>query len=86
MFGVLDFIQWPVHGKKGRMAIAIHGLVRPDATQQIIQTNFNETSTLGVRYRNESRKILNRSIHQLEESRIKLVERPSRENSQSRDG
>jgi len=75
--GVLDVVQWPVYGKKGRIAFSVQILVRTEASESVIEKIFVETTTLGVRYREESRKILERSEVEVEGSRVKLAQRPS---------
>ena len=75
--GVLDVTQWPVYGKKGRIVFSVQILARPEASETVIEMVFNETTTLGVRYREESRKILERSEIIIDDSRVKLARRPS---------
>ncbi len=75
--GVLDVVQWPVYGKKGRIAFSVQILVRTEASESVIEKIFVETTTLGVRFREESRKILERSEVEVEGSRVKLAQRPS---------
>ena len=75
--GVLDVTQWPVYGKKGRVVFSVQILARPEASETVMETVFNETTTLGVRYREESRKILERSEITIDDSRVKLARRPS---------
>ena len=52
-------------------------LARPEASETVMVMVFNETTTLGVRYREESRKILERSEITIDDSRVKLARRPS---------
>jgi len=48
--GVLDVVQAPVFGKKGRMMAHVRILARPDALQAVAQRVFEETSTIGIRH------------------------------------
>jgi hypothetical protein len=52
-------------------------LVETEAAESIIQKIFLETTTLGVRYHEESRKILERDSVEVEGSRVKLAYRSS---------
>jgi len=58
--GVLDVIQSPVFGKKGRLAVRVQLLVEPDALQRALDACFDETTTLGVRYQVVERAVLER--------------------------
>ena len=74
---VLDIVQVPVFGKKGRLATAIRVLVRPAAVDAVIAACFEETTTLGVRWRLEQRAVLARQTLTAENERsVKLAERP----------
>ena len=59
--GVLDVLQIPCFGKKGRMCVQIQVLVRLDALDAAAEACLGETSTLGVRIERVSRRILARS-------------------------
>jgi uncharacterized protein (TIGR00299 family) protein len=48
--GVLDVVQAPVFGKKGRMMAHVRILARTDALQTVAQRVFDETSTIGIRH------------------------------------
>ncbi|WP_426239235.1 LarC family nickel insertion protein [Pararhizobium sp. DWP1-1-3] len=48
--GVLDVVQAPVFGKKGRMMAHVRILARPDSLQAVAQRVFDETSTIGIRH------------------------------------
>ncbi len=78
--GVLDVIQFPVLGKKGRLASRVEILVRPAQAERIIAACFAETSTIGLRYGTETRRLLPREQVRLELDgevrRAKLVTRP----------
>ncbi|MGI9506188.1 MAG: nickel insertion protein, partial [Geminicoccaceae bacterium] len=74
---VLDLVQMPVSGKKGRLAAAIRLLVRPEARDAVIEACFTETTTLGVRWHIEQRAVLQRSITRSADGiTVKLAERP----------
>jgi uncharacterized protein (TIGR00299 family) protein len=59
--GVLDVLQIPGFGKKGRMLAQIQVLARPDACDAATEACLRETSTLGVRIERVTRRILARS-------------------------
>ncbi len=48
--GVLDVVQAPVFGKKGRMMAHVRILGRPDTLMATAQRVFSETSTIGIRH------------------------------------
>jgi uncharacterized protein (TIGR00299 family) protein len=48
--GVLDVVQAPVFGKKGRMMAHVRILARPDALMAAVKQVFEETSTIGIRH------------------------------------
>ncbi len=58
--GALDVVQYPVSGKKGRMAVSVRVLCRVEAIEAVIEACFLETSTIGLRYRIEQRRVLER--------------------------
>ena len=58
--GVLDVVQTPVFGKKGRMAASVRVLARPEARERLIERCFAETATLGVRWQTVRRAALER--------------------------
>jgi uncharacterized protein (TIGR00299 family) protein len=78
---VLDVVQMPVFGKKGRMMTGIRILARPDAVAQIAALAFDETTTIGIRHAIVDRAILPREIVDTDVEfgpmRVKLVKRPS---------
>lgn len=57
---VRDVCQWPVLGKKGRLASAVQVLCDPDAMDAITTACLTETATIGLRWRIESRRVLPR--------------------------
>ena len=58
--GVLDVLQAPGFGKKGRMLAQIQVLARPDALDAAAEACLRETATLGVRIEHVTRRILPR--------------------------
>lgn len=59
--GVLDVSIGTRHGKKGRPLAEFRLLARPDAIDAIAEACFTETSTLGLRGREERRRVLRRT-------------------------
>lgn len=75
--GVLDVGQTPVYGKKGRLALAVRILCRPEAAEATALAILEETTTLGVRVGTAERLLLARE-EQLEDGvRVKRAMRPS---------
>jgi hypothetical protein len=58
--GVLDVIQLPAFGKKGRLATQVQVLARPERLDEAIARCFAETTTIGLRWRIEARAVLAR--------------------------
>jgi pyridinium-3,5-bisthiocarboxylic acid mononucleotide nickel chelatase len=80
LHGVLDVIQSPVFGKKGRMGASVQVLCRNDHLEAIAEACLVETATLGVRLSQVERMILPRqertvTVHGAT-IRVKLAERP----------
>ena len=59
--GVVDVSVGTRHGKKGRPLAEFRLLARPEATDAIAEACFTETSTLGLRWREERRRVLHRA-------------------------
>jgi uncharacterized protein (TIGR00299 family) protein len=80
--GVLDVLQIPAFGKKGRMLAHLQILAEPAAAQDVFELCFNETATLGLRWQMVERRVLARRQRtvQLDERsvRVKLAQRPAR--------
>lgn len=77
MNAVLDVLQMPAFGKKGRLVTALRLLVRPNAVEEVTAACFAETSTLGVRHHLEERSVLARRQITTEDGiGVKLAERP----------
>lgn len=79
--GVLDIIQAPAFGKKGRLMTQVRVLVTEDAEQEVVAAVFDETTTLGLRRLPVERFILDREMASGEANghtlRVKLATRPS---------
>ena len=82
---VRDITQWPVFGKKGRLGSSIQILCDSDALEQVAETCFLQTTTIGLRYRLENRMVLDREaytvMHRDKPLRVKEVMRPDGERS-----
>ena len=79
--GVLDVVQSPVFGKKGRMAAQVQVLAQPQRLADIVAACFAETTTLGVRHQLLARSVLERKQTTITHAagaavRVKLVRRP----------
>ena len=60
--GALDVMSGPVTMKKGRLGTLLTVLCKPGDANQLQQLIFRETTTLGIRVREENRVILAREI------------------------
>ena len=80
---VLDVVQTPVLGKKGRLAASVRVLARPGARERVIARCFAETTTLGVRWQAVRRAVLERDEAVIDDAggaiRIKRAHRPGGE-------
>jgi uncharacterized protein (TIGR00299 family) protein len=78
--GVLDVVQLPAFGKKGRLATQIQLLARPERLDAVIDRCFAETTTIGLRWRIETRAVLAREVVSVaapdREVAVKVVTRP----------
>jgi uncharacterized protein (TIGR00299 family) protein len=78
--GVLDVIQLPAFGKKGRLAAQVQVLARPERLDAVIERCFVETTTIGLRWRIEARAVLAREVATIAapggEIEVKLITRP----------
>ena len=82
--GVLDVVQSPVYGKKGRMAAQVQVLAQPQRLETVVAACFAETTTLGVRHQVIARSVLERSESTIVDAdgrvvRVKLARRPGGE-------
>jgi hypothetical protein len=82
--GALDVSVGARTGKKGRPVADFRVLAAPAAVDAIVQACFTETSTLGLRLRDESRRVLARKEFEAcaeaaaagDRLRVKVAERP----------
>ena len=79
--GVLDVLQSPVCGKKGRMATQVQVLTEPRRLDAVVAACFAETTTLGVRHQVLVRRVLARHEATVTGEggmvvRVKLARRP----------
>ncbi|MFO1349896.1 MAG: LarC family nickel insertion protein [Gammaproteobacteria bacterium] len=79
--GVLDALQTPAFGKKGRLGAHIQVLCRPDAVTETISACFTETTTLGLRWQTVQRATLRRTTTEVESAHgpiaVKIAFRPA---------
>jgi len=73
---VLDVVQVPVTGKKGRVAVSVRVLCRTGAVQAVIEACFAQTTTIGLRWRTEERVELAREEVTIAGHGAKRVRRP----------
>ncbi|MDX1431324.1 MAG: LarC family nickel insertion protein [Gammaproteobacteria bacterium] len=77
--GVLDVLQSPAFGKKGRMVTQVQVLAHPDRVADVVEQCFVETATLGVRWQVTARTVLPRSTADAQvQGRTLRVKRASR--------
>jgi uncharacterized protein (DUF111 family) len=77
MAGVLDVLQTPAYGKKGRLVAQIQVLARPDVLDDVLAGCFTESTTLGLRWELVRRATLERSAHRHDTVGVKLARRPA---------
>jgi pyridinium-3,5-bisthiocarboxylic acid mononucleotide nickel chelatase len=81
--GVLDVVQTPVTGKKGRLTISVRVLCRVEAVDRVVEVCMLQTTTIGLRWRVEQRVELVRENVKLKASGVsfgaKTVLRPDGE-------
>ena len=79
--GVLDVIQQPYWGKKGRQGISVTVLTAMASSQDVTRLCFEQTTTLGIRREQVSRAILAREEVDVlvngQSLRVKVARRPS---------
>jgi len=73
--GVLDVIQIPAFGKKGRMVVSVQVLADPPAQEAVRGAIFDQTSTLGLREQTIARHILAREADTSDGIRRKTARR-----------
>jgi hypothetical protein len=64
--GALDVMSAPVTMKKGRLGTLLTVLCRPNDADRLQQLIFRETTTLGIRVREENRVVLGRELTPVE--------------------
>lgn len=64
--GALDVVFCPVQMKKNRPGVQIQVMGRPDQRDILMDLLFRECSTLGIRFQYSQRKVLQRSIAQVD--------------------
>lgn len=64
--GALDAYTTPLYMKKGRPANLLTVICREDNYEKLMELIFKETTTMGVRFREERRRVLERSIEEIE--------------------
>lgn len=78
--GVLDVLQSPVFGKKGRIAAQVQVLAEPGRLDAVAEACFLETSTIGLRHQVSHRKVLPRDLRMVQVGnravRVKVAQRP----------
>ncbi|MBL7213842.1 MAG: LarC family nickel insertion protein, partial [Desulfobacteraceae bacterium] len=60
--GGLDVVFFPVQMKKGRPGVQVQVIGRPDQKDVLMEILFKESTTLGIRFRYSQRKLLERSV------------------------
>ncbi|HWA12697.1 MAG TPA: LarC family nickel insertion protein [Burkholderiales bacterium] len=79
---VLDVLQSPAFGKKGRITMRIQVLAEVDGIEGVFDACFRETTTIGLRYQRMQRRKLARTGATVEaggrQVRVKVSQRPGR--------
>lgn len=72
--GALDVVFCPVHMKKNRPGVQIQVMGRPGQKDELMNILFMESSTLGIRFQYSQRKVLQRSVEEVDSpwGRIKV--------------
>jgi len=79
--GVIDLVTIAVSGKKGRPATVFRMLVRPGFADMAAQAVFTQTSTLGIRVRDEQRFILPRDLNGGQKTAIRPFQKTTKPES-----
>ncbi len=78
--GVLDVVQYPVFGKKGRQSFSIRVLAEPAQEQAVLTACFAQSKTLGIRRERLQRAVLKRQVvvvhYKGTDYRVKIADRP----------
>ncbi|UCF83961.1 MAG: nickel pincer cofactor biosynthesis protein LarC [Desulfobacteraceae bacterium] len=64
--GALDVVFCPVQMKKNRPGVQIQVMGRPGQRDELMEILFSESSTLGIRFRYSQRKVLQRTVEEVE--------------------
>ena len=64
--GALDVVFYPAQMKKNRPGVLVQVVGRPDQQDILTRVLFQESTTLGVRFRHTQRKVLERSFAEIE--------------------
>lgn len=74
MDGVLDVLQAPAFGKKGRMVAQVRVLARADVESAVVDACLRETTTLGVRIERVERAVLAREeiVRDVDGARVRV--------------
>ncbi len=77
---VLDVLQMPAYGKKGRLTVHLQVLCRAGQAEAVVRACFEQTTTLGVRLQEVERRLLAREAGIVavegQPLRVKYAERP----------
>lgn len=73
--GVLDVIQSPAYGKKGRMVVQVQVIAVPSVQEAVRATIFDQTATLGLREQFVTRHVLSRDAEMRDGLRVKTAQR-----------
>jgi hypothetical protein len=80
--GALDVAFLPGYMKKNRPAVLVHVIGKPQHKDQLIGVLFSESTTLGVRFHDTQRRVLERSSAEIDSPwgrmKVKKVFRPDR--------
>jgi uncharacterized protein (TIGR00299 family) protein len=71
--GALDVVFCPVQMKKNRPGVQIQVIGRPDQRDAFIEILFNESPTLGIRFRYSQRKLLKRTSAKVDSPWGKII-------------
>lgn len=74
--GVVDVVVQTARGKKNRAVEVVRILASPEHYQNVIEYCFLETTTIGLRYRFETRCFLKRDLLEVDGDNYKSVTRP----------
>ncbi|MBW2617210.1 MAG: nickel pincer cofactor biosynthesis protein LarC [Deltaproteobacteria bacterium] len=64
--GALDVVFCPVHMKKNRPGVQVQIIARPDHRDTLMKILFRESTTLGVRFQYSQRRVLKRSVAEVD--------------------